>query len=86
MQQNLGVTKSYTAFLGDDLNDLVVRQHVGLLLATADGCLPLLRQADAVLSCRGGHGAVRELAERILQARGDWEEPCRNGWKNRNDI
>lgn len=85
LQQQLGVTRATTAFLGDDLNDMAVRQQVGLLLATADACRPLRRQADAVLCRRGGHGAVRELAERILQVRGDWDQLRRNGWRDRND-
>ena len=85
LQEQLGVAQSRTAFLGDDLNDLAVRDHVGLLLAPRDACRPLRHQADAVLRHRGGHGAVRELAERILQARGDWERLRRHGWRDRND-
>ena len=30
-------------------------------------------------------GAVRELAERILQARGAWQSLQRHGWRDRND-
>jgi 3-deoxy-D-manno-octulosonate 8-phosphate phosphatase (KDO 8-P phosphatase) len=85
LQQRLGVTANTTAFLGDDLNDLAVRPCVRLLLAPADACRPLRRQADGVLRHRGGHGAVRECAERILQARGDWDVLRSNGWRDRND-
>ena len=85
LQNQLGVTITTTAFLGDDLNDLAVREQVRLLLAPRDAALPLRRQADAVLHRRGGHGAVRELAERILQARGDWQSLHCNGWRERND-
>jgi len=85
LQQRLGVSKARTAFLGDDLNDLAVRDRVGLLIATGDACSPLKHQADAVLQHHGGHGAVRELAERILQARGDWGKLARQGWRDRND-
>ncbi|CAK22663.1 HAD family hydrolase [Synechococcus sp. CS-197] len=85
LQQELGIAPRQTAFLGDDLNDLAVKGHVGLLLAPSDACRPLRHQADAVLQNRGGHGAVRELAERILQARGNWEILRRQGWRDRND-
>ena len=85
LQQQLGVTVSQTVFVGDDLNDLAVRPVVGLLLAPADACAPVRRGADLVLSCCGGHGAVRELAERILQARGVWSNLSRRGWRDRND-
>ena len=85
LQNELGVSAAQTAFVGDDLNDLAVRPVVGLLFAPADACLPVRRGADAVLSRRGGHGAVRELTERILQGRGRWGRLRRDGWKDRND-
>jgi len=34
---------------------------------------------------KGGHGAIRELAERILQTRGRWQNLKRDGWRDRND-
>ena len=85
LQQQLKVSKEHTAFLGDDLNDLALRNSVGLLIAPSDACRPLRRQADAVLHRTGGHGAVRELAERILQARGSWSSLRKTGWRDRND-
>ena len=85
LQHQLGVTVATTAFIGDDLNDLAVRDHVGLLVTPADACLAVQRQADAVLSRRGGHGAVRELAEHILKARDQWSGLEQHGWRDRND-
>ena len=85
LQNQLGVSVEQTAFMGDDLNDLAVRPVVGLLFAPADACRPIRKSADAVLRHRGGHGAVRELSERILQGRGLWTRLLRDGWKDRND-
>ena len=85
LQNHVGVSVEQTAFVGDDLNDLAVRPVVGLLFAPADACRPVRQGADAVLDRRGGHGAVRELAERILQGRGRWGRLRRDGWKDRND-
>ena len=85
LQNHVGVSVEKTAFVGDDLNDLAVRPVVGLLFAPADACQPVCRGADAVLRRRGGHGAVREVAERILKARGRWGRLSRDGWKDRND-
>ena len=85
LQNHVGVSVEQTAFVGDDLNDLAVRPVVGLLIAPADACQPVRRGADAVLRRRGGHGAVRELAEKILKARGRWGHLSRDGWKDRND-
>ena len=84
LQQQLQVPPAATGFVGDDLNDLVVRSQVGLLASPADACKPLRQQADLVLRRRGGHGAVRELAERILKARGEWSSLAAEGWSQRN--
>ncbi len=85
LQQQVGATPSSTAFIGDDLNDLAVRHQVRLLITPADACPAVRQQADGVLLRRGGHGAVRELAEHILKARGLWTDLSRNGWRDRND-
>ena len=85
LQQRLGVNIADTAFVGDDLNDLAVLPVVELLIAPADACKPVRRGAHAVLRKRGGHGAIRELAETILQARGRWQNLKRDGWRDRND-
>jgi 3-deoxy-D-manno-octulosonate 8-phosphate phosphatase (KDO 8-P phosphatase) len=85
LRQQLGVDAEQIVFVGDDMNDLAVQGAVGLLVATADAAEPLRRRADAVLRRRGGHGAVRELAERLLQARGLWAQLSREGWRDRND-
>ena len=85
LQQQLEIDSSETAFVGDDLNDLAVRPVVGLLIAPADACAPVRLGAHAVLRKRGGHGAIRELAETILQALGHWQRLKRDGWRDRND-
>jgi 3-deoxy-D-manno-octulosonate 8-phosphate phosphatase (KDO 8-P phosphatase) len=85
LRQQLGVEAEQIVFVGDDMNDLAVQGSVGLLVATADAAEPLRRRAHAVLRRPGGHGAVRELAERLLQARGLWAQLSREGWRDRND-
>jgi 3-deoxy-D-manno-octulosonate 8-phosphate phosphatase (KDO 8-P phosphatase) len=85
LQQQLGLDSDQVLFVGDDLNDLALQRRVALLIATADAAKPLRRRADAVLRRDGGLGAVRELAERLLQARGAWETISRDGWRDRND-
>ncbi len=68
-----GVPASATAFVGDDLPDLPIMRRVGVPIAVGDAH-DLVKQA-AVLTTRamGGCGAVREISERLLRARGDWE-------------
>ncbi len=61
------------AYVGDDLPDLPVVSRVGLGVAVADACPELCVAAGLVTHLPGGRGAVRELVERLLKARGCWE-------------
>ena len=79
-----GYLSSQVLFLGDDLNDLVVKDNVGLLISTKNGSAILKKNSDAVLDSNGGNGAVRELAERILCGRKGWKEILKRGWKDLN--
>jgi len=62
------------AFVGDDLPDLPVIRRVGVGVAVADACAEVRAAADMVTQLPGGRGAVREIVERFLRARGCWEE------------
>ena len=68
-----GLSWEQTAFLGDDLPDLPVVSRCGVGAAVADACAELRRAAAVVTTLPGGRGAVRELIERMLAARGAWE-------------
>jgi 3-deoxy-D-manno-octulosonate 8-phosphate phosphatase (KDO 8-P phosphatase) len=68
-----GLTWERTAFVGDDLPDLPVLLRCGVGVAVADACAEVRAAAAVVTSCPGGHGAVREVIERMLRARGAWE-------------
>ena len=57
------------AFVGNDVNDLGCLRLVGWPIAVADAHPTVLAAARVVLSRRGGHGAIRELADRILDSR-----------------
>jgi len=65
------------AYMGDDLPDLEVMQYVGLAIAPADGAREVRGAAKLVTQLGGGHGAVREAIEAILQAQGRWEHLVR---------
>jgi 3-deoxy-D-manno-octulosonate 8-phosphate phosphatase (KDO 8-P phosphatase) len=60
------------AFVGDDLPDLPVVERCGLGVAVADACPELVAAAHLVTRLPGGKGAVREVVERLLEARGAW--------------
>lgn len=61
------------AFIGDDLPDLVVLGRCGLTFAPADAVPEVRTVVHRVLQADGGRGAVREMVELILRARGDWD-------------
>ena len=61
------------AFIGDDLPDLSIMRVVALPVAVANASLDAKRAAVLTLSKRGGQGAVREFAEILLRARGQWD-------------
>ena len=60
------------AYVGDDLMDLPVLARAGLSFAPADAAPEVRRRVHRVLGCAGGTGAVREMVETVLKARGDW--------------
>ncbi len=78
LDQALAATNTLSAaeaaFMGDDLPDIPLLKIVGTPVAVADAH-PLVRQeARLVTTAPGGHGAVREVCEAILQARGLWPD------------
>ncbi|MBC8071213.1 MAG: acylneuraminate cytidylyltransferase, partial [Deltaproteobacteria bacterium] len=54
--------------IGDDLNDLPLVGRVGMFVATADARPEVRAAADWSTTARGGHGAVRELTDRLVAA------------------
>jgi 3-deoxy-D-manno-octulosonate 8-phosphate phosphatase (KDO 8-P phosphatase) len=61
------------AYIGDDLPDLVVLGRCGLAFCPADAVAEVKVVAHRVLATAGGRGAVREMVEILLRARGVWE-------------
>jgi YrbI family 3-deoxy-D-manno-octulosonate 8-phosphate phosphatase len=59
-----------TVYLGNDINDLPCFPLVSCAVAVADAHPEVLAQADLVLACKGGQGAVRELCELLLKNSG----------------
>ena len=55
-----------TVYLGNDVNDLPCFPLVGWAVAVADAMPEVARQADYMLTRPGGHAAVRELCDLIL--------------------
>ncbi len=67
---HLGIADDEVAYMGDDVNDLPLLRRVGLPAAPADAHPSVIAAARFVSSRPGGRGAVRELCELILRAKG----------------
>jgi 3-deoxy-D-manno-octulosonate 8-phosphate phosphatase (KDO 8-P phosphatase) len=73
MLERYDIEPEDTAFVGDDFPDHPVLRAVGLPVAVANAAPEISALCTVKLSRRGGFGAVREFAELLLKARGDWE-------------
>lgn len=62
----LNLSDQQIAYIGDDLSDWAVMQHVGLSVAVQDAHPLLTKRAHYRTKLSGGFGAVRELADMLL--------------------
>lgn len=69
-----GLAPEDIAYMGDDFTDVPLMRRVGLALATANARPEVKRAAHYVTAASGGAGAVREVAELLLQAHGHWTD------------
>ncbi len=69
-----GIGPEQAAFVGDDLPDLPLMKQVGLTIAVADAHGIIRQNADWTTKAPGGRGAVREICEALLKAKGLWDE------------
>lgn len=72
MLAELAIDPAEAAFVGDDLPDLAVLRKVGMSVAVANASKEVKEIANVHLTREGGCGAVREFAELLLTARGEW--------------
>ncbi len=73
LAQKLGVDLRQVLYIGDDLPDLAPMVRVGISAAPADAAPEVYAAAAWKLTQAGGRGAFREMVERLLRERGDWE-------------
>jgi 3-deoxy-D-manno-octulosonate 8-phosphate phosphatase (KDO 8-P phosphatase) len=73
VQERFGIGAEETIACGDDFPDFGLRARAALFVAPANARVEIQSASDIVLSRSGGRGAVRELCEIVLQARGLWQ-------------
>ena len=66
----IGLTADQVAYVGDDLPDLPVLRQVGLAIAVQNAHPFVREHCHWVTDQSGGHGAVREVTDFILQTQG----------------
>ncbi|TWT79390.1 3-deoxy-D-manno-octulosonate 8-phosphate phosphatase KdsC [Planctomycetes bacterium CA13] len=74
MLAEMGCSFEQACYVGDDLPDIAVMRRVALAVAPADAATDAREAAQWVTRCKGGHGAMREVIERLLRAQGRWKE------------
>jgi 3-deoxy-D-manno-octulosonate 8-phosphate phosphatase (KDO 8-P phosphatase) len=67
---HLGVPDEEVAYMGDDVNDVPLLRRVGLSACPADAVPEVRAAVHLVARSPGGRGAVRELCDLVLRAKG----------------
>lgn len=67
-----GISTDAMAHAGDDLPDLPLFNRVGFRVSVPGAHPLIIERADYVTTAPAGLGAVRELCQLLLEARGDW--------------
>jgi len=63
--KSLAIDLINVAYVGNDINDISVMQHVGLSVSVSDAYQEVKDISDICLSRKGGYGAVREFCDMI---------------------
>ena len=64
------LTKNEIAMMGDDLQDLLAIDEVGLFFTTPNAVNDVKNSADYITKRFGGDGAVREICDLIISSKG----------------
>jgi len=68
-----GLAPSQIAYIGDDVLDLPVMNRVGLPIAVCNACPEVKAHSIYITQVPGGHGAIREVIDWLLELRGQKE-------------
>lgn len=67
LQKQFSVLPEHMCFIGDDLIDITLMNSVGAAVAVADAPALVKQSAHCITAAKGGHGAVREIIDAIIQ-------------------
>lgn len=69
-----GLAPDEIAYVGDDLPDLTIMKQIGFSIAVSNAHSFVKQNVDWVTAVNGGSGAVREVSDFILNAKGLLDE------------
>lgn len=75
--EKYGLSTREVAYVGDDVVDVPVLRRVGVPIAVNDAADEAKDCAAMITRTRGGNGAVREICDFLLKAKGLWESATR---------
>ncbi|WP_148235469.1 KdsC family phosphatase [Fluviicola taffensis] len=64
--EELSISLSQVAMIGDDINDLSIMREIGLSACPKDAVQEVKKEVDIVLTKNGGAGVVREFIDNFL--------------------
>ena len=67
-----GLDRQSVIYMGDDIPDLECMMRVGIPVCPADAAMEVVEASRYVSEYDGGHGAVRDIVEQVLRAKGCW--------------
>ncbi|SHF50883.1 3-deoxy-D-manno-octulosonate 8-phosphate phosphatase (KDO 8-P phosphatase) [Modicisalibacter ilicicola DSM 19980] len=72
LASSLNMAFDHIAYCGDDLPDLAAIKRAGLGISVPNAPAYIREHADWVTEHGGGHGAVREICDTLLELQGHW--------------
>ncbi len=67
----LGISAKECAYVGDDIPDLPLLEHVGVSIAVRNAVATVRDICDYTTAASGGFGAVREVCDLLVSVQGD---------------
>ncbi len=59
-------------YMGDDIPDLECMRLVGVPVCPSDAAMEVVEASRYISEYNGGHGAVRDIIEQVMRAKGVW--------------
>ena len=67
-----GLSREQVLYMGDDIPDLECMRVVGMPVCPSDAAMEVVEVSRYVSEFVGGHGAVRDIIEQVMRAKGLW--------------